>query len=87
MASAIIRCNSANPEPCVSFAYGQRTPQLKQWVIEHRPEFRSILPHPAQKIESLKVSIDYDSHLEQASVIGLSGAYLTIGEDFLLVPG
>ena len=71
----------------MSFAYGQRTPQLKRWVIEHRPEFRSILPHPAQKIESLKVSIDYDSHLEQASVLGLSGTYLIIGEDFLLAPG
>ena len=47
----------------------------------------SILAHPAQKIESLKVSIDYDSHLEQASVLGLSGTYLIIGEDFLLVPG
>ena len=47
----------------------------------------SILGHPAQKIESLKVSIDYDSHLEQASVLGLSGTYLIIGEDFLLVPG
>ena len=42
---------------------------------------------PRAKIESLKVSIDYDSHLEQASVLGLSGTYLIIGEDFLLVPG
>ena len=42
---------------------------------------------PRAKIESLKVSIDYDSHLEQASVLGLSGTFLIIGEDFLLVPG
>ena len=71
----------------MSFAYGQRTPHLKQLVIEHRPEFRSILANPAQKIESLKVSIDYDSHLEQASLLGLSGALLLIGEGCRLVPG
>ena len=71
----------------MSFAYGQRTPLIFAFVIEHRPEVMSILGHPAQKIEFLKVSIDYDSHLEQASVLGLSGTCLIIGEDFLLVPG